>query len=109
MKNSPKIYFLIFIFLIFTTYNTKQNKQSFSLLFPIKEISIQNNLVTDPVELKSDLNFLIKTSLIFLNEEAILSIIDKYEFISKIKIKKKYPNTLKINIIEKIPVATAVI
>ena len=109
MKTSLKIYFLIFIFLIFTTYNTKQNKQSFSLLFPIKEILIQNNLVTDSIELKSDLNFLIKTSLIFLNEEAILSIINKYEFISKIKIKKKYPNTLKINIIEKIPVATVII
>ena len=44
-----------------------------------------------------------------MNKEKILSIINKYDFISNIQLKKKYPNTLKITIIEKIPVATQII
>ena len=105
MKSSLKIYFLIFIFFIFTTYNTKYEKESFSIIFPIKEILIQNNIVTNPLELKSDLSFMINSSLLFLNDKKILAIIKKSEFISSIQLKKKYPNTLKIEIFEETPVA----
>ena len=109
MKNSLKIYFLIFIFLIFSTYSTNHNKFHTSLFFPIKNVLIINNQVTDLPTLKSDLSFLNNTSLFFLNKEKILQTIDKHIFISNIKLKKKYPNTLKIKLIEKIPVATQII
>ena len=45
----------------------------------------------------------------FLNKEKILTITSKYDFISNILIKKKFPNTLHIEIIEKIPVAVQII
>jgi len=109
MKSSLKIYFLIFIFFIFSTYNSKHNKENVSILFPVKEILIKNNIATNLLELKSDLNFLLNTNLFFLNEEKILTIINKYDFISNIQLKKKYPNTLNIVIIEKTPVATQII
>ena len=109
MKSSLKIYFLIFIFFIFSTYNTKYNKENVSIFFPIKEILIENNIVVNLSELKSDLRFLMNTSLFFLNKEKILSTVNKNDFISGIQLKKKYPNTLKIKIIEKIPVATQVV
>tara|TARA_B110000444_G_scaffold227385_1_gene232510 strand:- start:1250 stop:1915 length:666 start_codon:yes stop_codon:yes gene_type:complete len=108
MKNSLKIYFLIFIFFIFSTYNSN-NKESLSILFPIKEILIENNVGTNLIKLKSDLNFLVNTNLFFLNKGKILEIINKYDFISNIQLKKKYPNSLKIIIIEKVPVATQII
>jgi cell division septal protein FtsQ len=109
MKSTLKIYFLIFIFVIFTTYNVKYNEKSFSIFFPIKEILIENNIATNLSEFKSDLNFLTNSSLFFLNKKKILKIISKHEFIYNIQLKKKYPNTLKINIIEKIPVAIKII
>jgi cell division septal protein FtsQ len=109
MKSSLKIYFLIFIFFIFSTFNTKYSKENDSILFPIKKILIENNIAFNLSKLKSDLDFLINTNLFFLNEEKILGIIDKHDFISSIKLKKKYPNMLKILIIEKIPVATQII
>ena len=109
MKSSLKIYFLIFFFFIFFTYNTKHNEKSFSFAFPIKKILIQNNIVTDLSRLESDLNILINSSLFFLNKEKILTIIDKHEFISTFQLKKKYPNILKIKIFEKVPVATQII
>jgi cell division septal protein FtsQ len=109
MKSSLKIYFLIFIFFIFSTYNSKHNKESLSIFFPIKEILIENNIATNLYKLNRDLKFLTSSSLLFLNEEKILSVIDNYEFISKIQLKKIYPNTLKIGLTEKIPVATQII
>ena len=70
MKKLLKIYFLIFIFLIFSTYNIRQNKnkESYSFLFPIKEIFIENAQSTNLFELESDLSFLINKSLIFLSK-----------------------------------------
>ena len=105
MKSSLKIYFLIFIFFIFSTYNPQKNKESLSIIFPLKEILIENNIAINLLEFKSDLSFLINTNLFFLNEEKILEIVNKHDFISNIQLKKKYPNTLKILISEHVPVA----
>ena len=105
MKKSLKIYFLIFIFFIFSTYNIKESRESASIFFPIKKILIKNTIAINSSKLTSDLTFLISSSLLFLNEEKILATIDNYDFISNIQFKKKYPNTLKITIIEKIPLA----
>ena len=109
MKDTLKLYFLIFIFFIFSTYNTKTNEDNLSFFFPIKKILIQNNIAINLFELKSDFNFLLNTSLFFLNKEKILTITSKYDFISNIRVKKKFPNTLHIEIIEKIPVAVQII
>ena len=89
MKSSLKKYFLIFIFLIFSTYNTKYTENSTSFFFPVKEISIENNIATDLLKLKSDLNFLLNSSLFFLNEEKILTAVSRHNFISNIQLKKK--------------------
>ena len=109
MKNSSKLYFLIFIFFIFSTYSSNGNRESLSVFFPIKKILIKNNVATNLPKLKSELNILKNTSLFYLKEKKIFKIINKHDFISNIQLKKKYPNTLKITIIEKIPVATQTI
>jgi cell division protein FtsQ len=109
MKSSFKIYFLVFIFLIFSTYNRGYNKKNYSIFFSIKEILIENEIATNLLELKSDMNFLMNSSLLFVNDEKILNIISKHEFITSIELEKKYPNSLKIKLIEKIPVATQII
>ena len=109
MKSSTKIYFLIFIFFLFSTYNTKYNEESFSIFFPIKKILIENNIATNLPKLKTDLNFLTNSSLFFLNKEKILIVINRHDFISNIQFKKIYPSTLRIKLIEKIPIATQII
>ena len=109
MKSTLKIYFLIFIFFIFSTYVSKYNKVALSIFFPIKNILIENNIAIQLSKLNVELKYLKNSSLFFLNKEIILSVIDKYDFISEIQLKKIYPNTLKIKIIEKTPVATQII
>ena len=108
MIRANKLYVLIFFFFIFTTYNSKEQKKSFSIIFPIKEIIIENTLAVNLIKLKSELDFLIKTSLFFLKEEKIVEVMDQYEFISNVQLKKKYPSTLKILVFEKIPIATEI-
>ena len=109
MKSSLKLYFLIFILFFLSTYNPNSNKVSPSIFFPIKKILVENSTATNLDNLKFDLNFLINSSLFYLNREKILLIANNYDFISNIQLKKKYPNILKLTIIEKIPVATQII
>ena len=109
MKSSLKLYFLIFILFFLSTYNPNSNKEGPSIFFPIKEILVENSTATNSDNLKFDLNFLINSSLFYLNREKILLIANNYDFISNIQLKKKYPNILKLTIIEKIPVATQII
>ena len=109
MKSSLKLYFLIFILFFLSTYNPNSNKVSPSIFFPIKEILVENSMAINLDNLKFDLNFLINSSLFYLNREKILLIASNYDFISNIQLKKKYPNILKLTITEKIPVATQII
>jgi|TARA_B110000971_G_C19849713_1_gene426504 cell division protein FtsQ len=106
LKN--KFFFLIFLFIVFTTYNYNEKKQDISFIFPIKKILIEETLTVDIVKLKAELEFLRNTSLFFLKQKKITNIIDKYVLISSIQLKKKYPNTLKILISEHVPVAVKI-
>jgi len=108
MIEKNKFYLLIFFFFIFTTYSLKEPKKIFSIIFPIKEIVIEGARATNLTKLQVDLNFLINTSLFFLKEKEISIIINEYDFIKNIQLKKKYPNILKVLISEKIPVATEI-
>jgi cell division protein FtsQ len=99
-------FFLLFFFIIFTSYNFSQHKQNFSIIFPIKKIIIENTNALDLIKLKVELEFLKNSSLFFLKEKKISKIADKNDFISSIQLKKKYPDTIKILISEYIPVAT---
>ena len=109
MKGSLKKYFLIFVFFIFSTYNSKYNEEGNSIFFPIKVILIENNIATDLIELKSNLRPIKNKNLLLLSEKKILAIVNKHDFISNIQLKKKYPNTLNVSIVEKTPVATQII
>ena len=104
-----KLLLLIILFFILTSYNFNEQKKNVSLFFPIKEIIIENTTAVDLTKLKSDLDFLNNTNLFFLNKEKLVDIANKHNFISSIKLKKKYPNTLKILIFEKEPVAIQII
>tara|TARA_B100000768_G_C11257233_1_gene366985 strand:- start:195 stop:860 length:666 start_codon:yes stop_codon:yes gene_type:complete len=103
-----KFFILIFFFIILTTYNFNEKKQNFSIIFPIKNIITEESFVLDLTKLKAELEFLKNTSLFFLKKNEITKVTNKYDFISSIQLKKKYPNTLKILISENIPVVTEI-
>tara|TARA_B110000971_G_scaffold215969_1_gene250273 strand:+ start:1218 stop:1886 length:669 start_codon:yes stop_codon:yes gene_type:complete len=108
MIRKNKFFLLIFFFIVFSTYNFNEKKKNFSIIFPIKEILIENTFALDSIKLKNELEFLTNTSLFFLKKKEITKVTDKYDFISSIQIKKKYPNVLRVLIFENVPVVTEV-
>ena len=108
MIQKNKFFLSIFFFIVFSTYTFNEQNQNFSVIFPIKEIIINNTLAVDLIRLKTELEFLKNTSLFFLKKKEIIIVTNKHGFISSIQLKKKYPSTLKILISENIPVATQI-
>ena len=109
MIKSIKLFSLLFLFLILTTYNSNKEKNYKSFFFNIENIRIENTNLVDITKLKQDLEFLRGTSLLFLNEERVIDVVSQYEFIAKMFLRKSYPNTVEIKIFEKKPVALQII
>ena len=95
---------LVIIFILLTTYTPKFNFIISSNLY-IKKIKIENNSIIRSNKIKKNLSFLYRENLFFLNIRDIEKNLKSETFIESFSIKKIYPNTLKIIIVEKIPIA----
>jgi len=91
------------LFILLTTI-TSQQKLVISK-FNLKEIDIENNLLLKDEDIKNLLVPFYNTNLIFLDNKEIQKALTQNSFIDGFKIKKKYPNTLKIKIFERKPIA----
>ena len=101
MKN--RILIAVSLFLILSTV-TSQQKILISN-FNIKVIEIENNFFLKETDLKKQLIPIYGKNLLFLNNGNIKKVLLKNSFIESFYIQKKYPNTLKIKIYEKKPIA----
>ena len=95
---------LIILFVFLTTYTPKSNFIFNSNLY-IKKIDIENNSALKTDAIKSKLNFLYRENLFFLNIKDIEENLKNETLIESFSIKKIYPNTLKLTIFEKKPIA----
>ena len=95
---------LIILFIFLTTYTPKSNFIFNSNLY-IKKIDIENNSALKTDAIKSKLNFLYRENLFFLNIKDIEENLKNETLIESFSIKKIYPNTLKLTIFEKKPIA----
>ena len=102
MKKSLVGFFLLFV--LITTYipNFDLTKK---FNFFIKEIKLSGNFIIKEEVIIKKLNFLYNENLFFLNTEKIKKNLMSETFIESYNIKKIYPDTLKINIKEKLPIA----
>ena len=109
MSRLIKSFLLITLFFTLTTFNTNNQKQVKGIFFEIKNIIIEDTNSVDLIKLKADLEFLRGASLFFLDEKKIIDAISKYDIISNMSLRKSYPNTIRIIISEKKPVAIQVL
>ena len=92
------------ILLTLLTTITTQDEITFSK-FNLKKIIVENNFLIKEEEIKNLLFPIYNKNLIFLGNAEIEQAIMKNSYIESFSIKKKYPNTLEIKIIEKKPIA----
>ena len=95
---------LIVLLILLSTYTPKFNFIINSNL-NIKNINIENNSIIDSDQIKKNLDFLYKENLFFLNIKDIEENLKNETFIESFRLKKIYPNTIKIIVVEKEPVA----
>ena len=96
---------LIILFIFLTTYTPKSDFNVNSD-FSIKKIEIEGNYILNSEEIVQRLNFLYRESLFFLSLKKIQENLKNETFIESFILKKIYPSTLKIIIVEKKPIAT---
>ena len=93
-----------FFFIVLTTYSPKKNLISEPKL-SIKKIIITDNSILETIYLKNKLSYLYDENLIFLKIDKLKNKIREESFIDSFSIRKIYPDTIKIKISEKKPVA----
>ncbi len=92
-----------FLLILLTTINSQQN--FFISKFNLEIIVVENNLLLKDKDIKNLLIPFYNKNLIFLDNNEVKKALLQNSFIESFKIKKKYPNTLKIEIYEKKPIA----
>ena len=96
----------IIAILLFLSLSTISYKHEIIIdKFNIKTIIIENNFLISEIELKKLLSPVYNKSLFNLKNSEIKNMLIQESFIESFNIKKKYPNTLKIKIYEKKPIA----
>lgn len=91
------------LLLLLTTFNS-QKKFNLNSILKIEKIIIVNNFIVKKKYIKKKLSFLYDTNLFFLKTTNVEKQLIKISFIESFKIKKIYPNKLKITIFEKKPI-----
>jgi len=98
-----RIAFSLLFLILFTTI-TKQHKTIISR-FNVENINIENNFLLEDEEIKKLLASFYNKNIIFLDYKEIEKKLMQNSFIDSFKVKKKYPNTIKIEVFEKKPLA----
>ena len=93
----------LFLLILFTTFNSQQ--KFIISHFDLKTIEIENNLLLKDSDIKNLLISFYNKNLVLLNNNEVKKALMQNSLIESFKIKKKYPNTLKVKIFEKKPIA----
>ncbi len=98
---NKRFFIALTLILLLTTYKLRNE---INLNLGVKKIIVENNNILSEKQVKKDLFFLYEKNLFFLNKNLIRKKLDKNSLIESFKIKKIYPNTVKIQVFEKEPV-----
>ena len=108
MKKIYRSILLLILFIFLSTFNpTKFNflKTKEDSIFKINSIKVINNSLINEKEIKKKLDNLYKSNIFFLKKTEVENPLSGIDFLKTIEVKKKYPNTIIIKVIETIPVA----
>ncbi len=108
MKKTYRITLLLILLIFFSTFNPAQFNLAIKKqdnLFKIQNIEVQNNLLIESNEIKKRLKTIYKKNIFFISKNDIAEPISEIDFLEKVEVKKKYPDTIIIKVFETKPVA----
>ena len=108
MKKFYKIVLLLIVLIFISTFNPKTYDVTLKkneAFFKVKNIEIKNNFLVKKSEIEEKLSSIYKKNIFFIKRGDIEDQLRTINFLEKIEVKKKYPNTLIIKIFETKPVA----
>ena len=102
MKKLYRIILLLLIFSFLTTYSPKEinvlpNK---SFFFKIENIEIINNYLISANTIDEKMNKIYGKNILFIKRKDIQSLLSSIDFLKKIEVRKKYPDTIIIKVYE---------
>ena len=108
MKKFYRIVALLIALIFLTTYspsglNVFSKKKN--LFFKIQNIEVINNYLINKSEIIEKLAQIYEKNILFINRSDIKKSLKSIDFLEKIEVKKKYPNTIIIKVYETKPVA----
>ena len=107
MKKFYRIFLLLIIFIFLSTYSpnkfdlTLENNSDF---FKINKIVILNNLLIKKGNVKEKLGQIYNKNIFLIERKDIEESLKEIDFLEKVEVKKKYPNTIIVKIFETKPV-----
>ena len=108
MKKFYRIILLLIVLIFLSTFNPKEidliSKENNSL-FKIQNIEIRNNFLIKKNEIEKKLSKIYNKNIFFVKRTDIEEPLKKIDFLEKIEVKRKFPNTVIIKIFETKPVA----
>ena len=108
MKKLYRIIILLVAFIFLTTYSPNEFNvfpKKKNLFFKIQNIKIVNNHLIEESKIIGKLSEIYEKNILFIERNDIERPLKSIEFLEKIEVKKKYPNTIIINVYETEPVA----
>ena len=96
----------LLLFLILTTITSQH--RIITSKFDLAHIEIEDNFLLKDKDIKKLLDPILYKNLIFLNNSQVAEALTKSDLIESFSIKKKYPNTLRLKIVERKPIAILV-
>ncbi len=100
MKRKKSFFLWLFLLIVLTTYNFNPKENLVSSFFKIKKIEIEGIQNSDRKEIEEKFNPLKEKNIIFTNQKQFRKLIDNLELVKEIKVKKIYPDKIKITIKE---------
>ena len=108
MKKLYRIIILLVVLTFLTTYSSNEFNvfpEKKNTFFKIQNIKIVNNHLIDENKIIEKLTEIYEKNILFIERNDIEKPLKSIDFLEKVEVKKKYPNTIIINVYETKPVA----
>ena len=100
MKRKKSFFLWLFLLIILTTYNFDSKENLVNSFFKIKKIEIEGIQNLHRKEIEKKFNSFKEKNIIFTNQKQFRKLIDNLKLVKEIKVKKIYPDKIKITIKE---------